>query len=177
MVDFSLQISCVFFLTHCAAILPKCPEFIATLAEASRGNLPEILTGSYKPKSKYLLDGLPESAPGILDLRLLGGDLDDENASSPSLTSLKTLVKSLDSEIILLLAGSGFGKTKTIFDFAAQEYALLFDASQRSEVRFFKQRDFQLFFKAVEAMLDTTVSLLPTLSVDFFCFTIQELSC
>jgi hypothetical protein len=97
--------------------------------------LPDIKhSKNYQKQSPFLRDNLPSAVGSdrTLDLRLLAGDLDDANAQTQPVKSILNILRGAEGisavDPILLLSGSGFGKTKTIYDIAVERYTILLDA-------------------------------------------------
>ena len=94
---------------------------------------------SYLTKTKYLKDNLPSEVgnPLQLDLRLLTGDLGNPNEETTVMKQLLSIYSTTDLasfvDVILLLSGSGFGKTKAIFDVAGQRYVIFLDGSATTQ--------------------------------------------
>jgi hypothetical protein len=116
----------------------KIPQILVSFSSLENCTIPTVL--NYKPKSKYLKEDLP-CKPGnekVLELRLLSGDLDDPSAKSESTDKVLKEFENSDglsfANPIFLLAGHGFGKTKTIFDVAGERFTILLDASEEKLV-------------------------------------------
>lgn len=93
----------------------------------------------YQNHCPYLRKNLPSTigSANVLDLRLLTGDLDNPNAKTPAVASVLKILQDAEDlsfvDVILLLSGSGFGKTKTVYDVAKIRYTILLDASSENE--------------------------------------------
>lgn len=109
------------------------------LAKIPQPNLPTYLI--YKPTSIYLREDLPcfPGNSGRLELCLLPGDLGDESKLSDVavkvLQHLESNEKSPDINPLFLLAGQGFGKTKTLYDIAQHHFTIFVDPSKRESQR------------------------------------------
>ncbi len=73
-----------------------------------------------------------------LDLRLLSGDLGNPDESTSVVKQLMKIYENTDTagfvDVLLLLSGSGFGKTKSILDVAAKRYVIFFDGSGNAQM-------------------------------------------
>jgi hypothetical protein len=114
------------------------PQILVSFSSLGIPTIPTVLT--YNAKSKYLKQDLP-CKPGesdVLELRLLSGDLDNHSEMSTTantvLREFETSDKFSFANPIFLLAGHGFGKTKTIFDVAGERFTILIDASEKKLV-------------------------------------------
>lgn len=114
------------------------PQILVSFSSLGIPTIPTVLT--YNAKSKYLKQDLPckPGESGVLELRLLSGDLDNHSEMS---TTANTVLREFEysdklnfANPIFLLAGHGFGKTKTIFDVAGERFTILIDASEEKWV-------------------------------------------
>lgn len=94
---------------------------------------------SYLTRTKYLKTNLPSVVgnPNQLDLRLLTGDLGNPDEETLVVKRLLSIYSQTDTaafvNVLLLLSGSGFGKTKAIFDISGKRYVIFLDGSATTQ--------------------------------------------
>jgi len=118
-------------------------------------HIPLHPSARYTPKTMFLRKDLPcvPGSPGVLDLRLLAGDGGDPTGEMKPVKLTRLQLANQDetpyADAHLFLAGHAMGKTKAIFDLAAQRYTVLLDASGATQ----GQQDIASLFNAIHNII------------------------